>query len=223
MVLKWGCDDETTPWGFTGQNATNISYFWTEVGIKQVYICPDLNYRRGRPRRQVDPGPPQHRRRPAAGHHLRVAQGRHLGQGVRRDPRRRHGQGRGLRARRRRRRPEDARVGLAEVRRARVDHQGARPRVRQASAPRSCHYFGGSHDPRPVLARARPPRVHPARHAGPRRPRRAPVADRVLRHAARRGSRRTSATSTPSLSDAPARARPEQRRRLGRPRTSPRR
>ena len=44
MVLKWGCDDETTPWGFTGQNATNISYFWTESGIKQVYICPDLNF-----------------------------------------------------------------------------------------------------------------------------------------------------------------------------------
>ena len=44
MVLKWGCDDETTPWGFTGQNATNISYFWTEAGIKQVYICPDLNF-----------------------------------------------------------------------------------------------------------------------------------------------------------------------------------
>ena len=44
MVLKWGCDDETTPWGFTGQNATNICYFFTKVGIKQVYICPELNF-----------------------------------------------------------------------------------------------------------------------------------------------------------------------------------
>ena len=44
LVLKWGCDDETTPWGFTGQNATNISYFFTKVGIKQVYICPELNF-----------------------------------------------------------------------------------------------------------------------------------------------------------------------------------
>jgi trimethylamine-N-oxide reductase (cytochrome c) len=44
MVLKWGCDDETTPWGFTGQNATNISYFFTKVGIRQVYICPELNF-----------------------------------------------------------------------------------------------------------------------------------------------------------------------------------
>ena len=44
MVLFWGCDPETTPWGFTGQAATGICYFWREVGIKQVYICPDLNY-----------------------------------------------------------------------------------------------------------------------------------------------------------------------------------
>jgi molybdopterin guanine dinucleotide-containing S/N-oxide reductase-like protein len=44
MLLFWGCDPETTPWGFTGQYATRICYFWTQAGIKQVYICPDLNY-----------------------------------------------------------------------------------------------------------------------------------------------------------------------------------
>ncbi len=44
MVLFWGCDPETTPWGFTGQFASRLSYFWTEVGIKQIYICPDCNY-----------------------------------------------------------------------------------------------------------------------------------------------------------------------------------
>ncbi|MGW8323654.1 MAG: molybdopterin-dependent oxidoreductase, partial [Thermodesulfobacteriota bacterium] len=44
MVLFWGCDPETTPWGFTGQFASRLCYFWKEVGIKQVYICPDLNY-----------------------------------------------------------------------------------------------------------------------------------------------------------------------------------
>ena len=44
MVLFWGCDPETTPWGFTGQFASRLCYFWSEVGIKQVYICPDLNY-----------------------------------------------------------------------------------------------------------------------------------------------------------------------------------
>jgi trimethylamine-N-oxide reductase (cytochrome c) len=44
MVLCWGCDPETTPWGFTGQYATRICYFWTQAGIKQIYICPELNY-----------------------------------------------------------------------------------------------------------------------------------------------------------------------------------
>ena len=31
-------------WGFCGQFASRLCYFWSEVGIKQVYICPDLNY-----------------------------------------------------------------------------------------------------------------------------------------------------------------------------------
>jgi anaerobic selenocysteine-containing dehydrogenase len=44
QVLFWGCDPETTPWGFTGQFPSRLTYFWTEVGIKQIYICPDLNY-----------------------------------------------------------------------------------------------------------------------------------------------------------------------------------
>jgi molybdopterin guanine dinucleotide-containing S/N-oxide reductase-like protein len=44
MGLFWGCDPETTPWGFTGQFASRLCYFWKEAGIKQVYICPDLNY-----------------------------------------------------------------------------------------------------------------------------------------------------------------------------------
>ena len=44
LVLFWGCDPETTPWGFVGQFASRLSFFWTECGIKQIYICPDLNY-----------------------------------------------------------------------------------------------------------------------------------------------------------------------------------
>ena len=44
MVLFWGCDPETTPWGFTGQFPSRLTYFWRDIGIKQVYICPDLNY-----------------------------------------------------------------------------------------------------------------------------------------------------------------------------------
>jgi trimethylamine-N-oxide reductase (cytochrome c) len=44
MCLFWGCDPETTPWGFTGQFASKLMYFWKDIGIKQVYVCPDLNY-----------------------------------------------------------------------------------------------------------------------------------------------------------------------------------
>jgi molybdopterin guanine dinucleotide-containing S/N-oxide reductase-like protein len=44
MALFWGCDPETTPWGFRGQFASRLCFFWSEIGIKQVYICPDLNY-----------------------------------------------------------------------------------------------------------------------------------------------------------------------------------
>ena len=44
LLLVWGGDPEATPWGFRGQFASNIMHFWSEVGIKQVYINPDLNY-----------------------------------------------------------------------------------------------------------------------------------------------------------------------------------
>lgn len=44
MLLWWGADPETTSWGFTGQAPSRFSYWFTELGIKQIYICPDLNY-----------------------------------------------------------------------------------------------------------------------------------------------------------------------------------
>jgi len=44
QVLFWGCDPETTPWGFVGQFASRLCYFWAECGIEQIYVCPDLNY-----------------------------------------------------------------------------------------------------------------------------------------------------------------------------------
>jgi molybdopterin guanine dinucleotide-containing S/N-oxide reductase-like protein len=43
-ILFWGCDPETTPWGFNGQLASRLSYWFTEIGIKSIYVCPDLNY-----------------------------------------------------------------------------------------------------------------------------------------------------------------------------------
>lgn len=44
LVLFWGCDPDSTPWGFDGQMASRLCYWFTELGIKQIYIGPDLNY-----------------------------------------------------------------------------------------------------------------------------------------------------------------------------------
>ncbi len=44
MLLFWGCDPETTPYFYLAGLPSQLSYFWTELGIKQVYISPDLNY-----------------------------------------------------------------------------------------------------------------------------------------------------------------------------------
>jgi molybdopterin guanine dinucleotide-containing S/N-oxide reductase-like protein len=44
LLLFWGCDQETTVWGWQGQLTSRLSYWWTELGIKQIYIAPDCNY-----------------------------------------------------------------------------------------------------------------------------------------------------------------------------------
>jgi len=45
MLIHQGCDPETTPWGFGGGTLPSLMCYWyTELGIKQIYICPDLNY-----------------------------------------------------------------------------------------------------------------------------------------------------------------------------------
>jgi trimethylamine-N-oxide reductase (cytochrome c) len=44
LLLFWGCDQETTTWGWGGQLPSRLSYWWTELGIRQIYISPDANY-----------------------------------------------------------------------------------------------------------------------------------------------------------------------------------
>ena len=39
MLLFWGCDPETTPWGWGGQTISQLCYWFSELGIKQVYVC----------------------------------------------------------------------------------------------------------------------------------------------------------------------------------------
>jgi molybdopterin guanine dinucleotide-containing S/N-oxide reductase-like protein len=44
LLLFWGCDPETTPWGWGGQLVSRFCYWWKELGIKQIYVAPDVNY-----------------------------------------------------------------------------------------------------------------------------------------------------------------------------------
>lgn len=44
MLLHWGCDAETTPWGWCTQIASRMCYFFTDAGIEQIAIAPDCNY-----------------------------------------------------------------------------------------------------------------------------------------------------------------------------------
>jgi molybdopterin guanine dinucleotide-containing S/N-oxide reductase-like protein len=45
VLILQGCDQETTPWGFGGGHLPSLmSYWYTELGIRQIYISPDLNY-----------------------------------------------------------------------------------------------------------------------------------------------------------------------------------
>jgi trimethylamine-N-oxide reductase (cytochrome c) len=43
-VLFWGCDVLTTAATQAGMFPSRMEYFWSELGIKQIYICPDVNY-----------------------------------------------------------------------------------------------------------------------------------------------------------------------------------
>jgi molybdopterin guanine dinucleotide-containing S/N-oxide reductase-like protein len=47
LLLFWGCDQETTPWGWGGQLPSRLSYWFTDLGIRQIYVAPDLNYAAG--------------------------------------------------------------------------------------------------------------------------------------------------------------------------------
>ena len=44
LLLFWGADPETTPLGVVGQLPSLLCYWLTRIGLKSVYICPDLNF-----------------------------------------------------------------------------------------------------------------------------------------------------------------------------------
>ncbi len=44
LLLFWGCDPETTPLGVVSHLPSRLCYWLSEIGLKSVYVCPDLNY-----------------------------------------------------------------------------------------------------------------------------------------------------------------------------------
>jgi anaerobic selenocysteine-containing dehydrogenase len=44
LLLFWGCDPESTPHPIQGTLASRLCYWLSEIGLKSVYVCPDLNY-----------------------------------------------------------------------------------------------------------------------------------------------------------------------------------
>jgi len=44
MIVWWGGDPEATTWGMYSQTPSRWCYWFTEVGIKQVWISPECNY-----------------------------------------------------------------------------------------------------------------------------------------------------------------------------------
>ncbi|MDR3136811.1 MAG: molybdopterin-dependent oxidoreductase [Coriobacteriales bacterium] len=43
-VLFWGADPETTPWGWGGLQPSRLCFWFTDIGLKQIHIAPDVNY-----------------------------------------------------------------------------------------------------------------------------------------------------------------------------------
>ena len=43
-LLYWGCDLETTTWGWGGQMASRMAYWFSDCGVKGIAIAPDANY-----------------------------------------------------------------------------------------------------------------------------------------------------------------------------------
>ena len=125
LLLFWGCDQETTPWGWQGQLPSRLSYWYTELGIKQIYVCPDLNYAAAVHADRWIPVLPNTDAALLPGDHLQWFKDGTYDKEYLEDARVGRREVRGLRHGRRGRRGQDAGVGGAQVRRACPHHQGA--------------------------------------------------------------------------------------------------
>ncbi len=44
MILFWGGDWETTHWQYGGQDGSLWAFYYRDIGIDMIFVCPDLNY-----------------------------------------------------------------------------------------------------------------------------------------------------------------------------------
>lgn len=47
ILFFWGGDWEATPWQYGGQDASLWAFFYREIGVKLIFVCPDLNFAAG--------------------------------------------------------------------------------------------------------------------------------------------------------------------------------
>ncbi len=189
MVVVWGGDPETTPWGFRGQFASRLLFFWTEIGIKQVYICPDVNYAVAiHADKWIPILPNTDAALQLAVMYMWITEGTYDKEYV-----------------------ETHTVGFDKIKAYVLGEEDGVPKTpRWASAKCGVpvwtikalardwakkivtigHYFAGGMARGPVLARARPAGGRPPGHAGARQTGRPPGADRLSGHAPERPRRR---------------------------------
>ena len=165
LLLFWGCDPETTPWGWGGQLVSRLNYWWTELGIRQIYIAPDCNYGNAVHADKWIPILPN----TDAALYLAIAYQWFKNGTYDKEYLETHAYGvdkfedyvMGAGGRR----AQDPRVGVAHHRRARPHHQGPGRRMGLQAHHRG-HLQRRSGHPRPLLHRARAPAGALPGHAG---------------------------------------------------------
>ena len=185
LLLFWGCDQETTTWGWRRPASQPVELLVDRAGHQADLHRPGLQLRQRGARRQVDPRPPQHRRRALSGHRHQWFKNGTYDKEYLRDPRLRRRQVRGLRHGPGGRRTQEPGVGGPHHRCPFPHHQGAGRRV-GLQADDGRHRQRRPRHPRPLRHGTRPSAGAVPGHAGPGQAGLQPVQDDRVGAAPRR-------------------------------------